>query len=90
MKRARFFHAGCGVCDRAARVASALDPTRYRVEVVHLGAEPRRLSEARAAGVNSVPALVIEGQEPLHLDYGASLGDLSCWWDWRREGPLSR
>ena len=82
MSRARFFHAGCAVCDRVAPVARALDPRRFVLEEVHLGEEPRRLAEARAAGVQSVPALVIEG-EVFHLGYGAALSDLACWWDWR-------
>lgn len=34
-----------------------------------------RLAEAEAAGVKSVPALVIGGQ-PFHINYGAALADL--------------
>ncbi len=82
MTRARFFHAGCGVCQRAARVAAALDPRRFALETVHLIETPERLAEAQAAGVRSVPALVV-GDHVLHIDYGASLEDLRCWWDWR-------
>ena len=49
---------------------------------MHLIETPERLAEAQAAGVRSVPALVV-GDHVLHLDYGASLEDLRCWWDWR-------
>lgn len=34
-----------------------------------------RLTEAEAAGVKSVPALVIGGQ-PFHINFGAALVDL--------------
>ena len=47
----------------------------YEVEVVHLGDQPQRIAEAEAAGVRSVPALVVEGQV-LHLNFGASIDDL--------------
>ena len=61
--------------ERLQRLAHALDPARYDVEVVHLGEQPTRLPEAEAAGVKSVPALLIDGQ-PLHINFGASLADL--------------
>jgi hypothetical protein len=53
----------------------ALDPTRYQVEVVHLGESRSRLAEAERAGVKSVPALVIDGR-PFHINFGASLDAL--------------
>jgi len=75
-RKAIFYHAGCPVCvDAEQRLAHALDPARYEVEVVHLGEQPTRLPEAEAAGVKSVPALLIDGQ-PLHINFGASLADL--------------
>ena len=75
-RKAIFYHAGCPVCvDAEQRLAHALDPARYDVEVVHLGEQPTRLPEAEAAGVKSVPALLIDGQ-PLHINFGASLADL--------------
>ena len=75
-RKAIFYHAGCPVCvDAEQRIAYALDPARYDVEVVHLGEQPARLPEAEAAGVKSVPALLIDGQ-PLHINFGASLADL--------------
>jgi glutaredoxin len=76
MKTAIFYHVGCPACVSAEQqVAQALDPARYRVEVVHLGEAKGRLAEARAAGVKSVPALVIEGQA-FHINFGASLDAL--------------
>lgn len=74
--KAVFYHAGCPVCVEAEQqVAQALDPTRYEVEIVHLGAKRERLVEAETAGVRSVPALVIDGQ-PFHINFGAALADL--------------
>jgi glutaredoxin len=74
--RALFYHAGCPVCLSAERqLASALDPARFDVEIVHLGEAPKRLAEAERAGVKSVPALVVDG-EPFHINFGASLDDL--------------
>ena len=77
MKRsAIFYHAGCPVCVEAEQqLAHALDSARFDVEIVHLGEDPSRLAQAEAAGVKSVPALVI-GEQPLHINFGASLADL--------------
>ncbi|MEM8987070.1 MAG: thioredoxin family protein [Pseudomonadota bacterium] len=74
--KATFYHAGCGVCvDAEQQFATSLDAAKYDVEVVHLGEAPKRLAEAEAAGVKSVPAFVIDGQ-PFHINFGASLEDL--------------
>jgi predicted DsbA family dithiol-disulfide isomerase len=71
-----FFHAGCPVCVSAEQqFIDALDASRYRVEVVHLGEQKGRIGEAERLGVKSVPALVIDGQ-PFHINFGASLADL--------------
>jgi glutaredoxin len=68
-----FYHAGCPVCVAAEnQVASALDPARYDVEVVHLGQTKSRLVEAERAGVKSVPALVIGGAA-YHINFGAGI-----------------
>lgn len=75
-QKAIFFHAGCPVCVSAEQqFAKALDPAQFSVEVVHLGEQKARLAEAEAAGVKSVPALVIGGQ-PFHINFGAALADL--------------
>ena len=74
--KATFYHAGCPVCVEAEQsVAAALDPTRFDVEIVHLGEDKSRLSEAEGAGVKSVPALVLGGA-PFHINHGADLSDL--------------
>lgn len=76
MSNAVFFHAGCPVCVAAEqRFAQALDPSRYQVEVVHLGQNSHRITEAESLGVQSVPALVIDGQA-FHINFGAPLSAL--------------
>lgn len=75
-QKAVFFHAGCPVCIAAEQqVAYAIDRDRFEIEIVHLGEAGPRLEEARAAGVVSVPALVLQGQV-FHINYGAALADL--------------
>lgn len=74
--QATFYHAGCPVCIAAEQnIAFALDPTRYDVEIVHLGNDKARVAEAEKAGVQSVPALVLDGQA-FHINFGASIADL--------------
>ncbi|MDJ0732245.1 MAG: thioredoxin family protein [Crocosphaera sp.] len=74
--QAVFYHAGCPVCtDAQEQFVNALDPNQYDVEVIDLGREKSRLSQAEGAGVKSVPALVIEGK-PFHINFGASLDAL--------------
>ena len=71
--KAIFYHAGCPVCVTAEQsLASALNPSKYDVEIVHLGTQKSRLSEAEAAGVKSVPALVMDGTA-FHINFGASI-----------------
>lgn len=75
MTNARFYHAGCPVCVSAEQtLLNLLDPS-VKVEVIHLGDVPARVAEAEAAGVQSVPALVVDGQV-LHLNFGAAIADL--------------
>ena len=75
-QKATFYHAGCSVCiDAEQQFAHSLDQTKYDVEIVHLGDSPKRLAEAEAAGIKSVPAFAIDGQA-YHINYGASLDDL--------------
>lgn len=74
--KAIFYHAGCPVCVAAEHgITAALDPARYQVEIVHLGTEKQRVSEAEAAGVKSVPALVLDGTA-YHINFGADLAAL--------------
>lgn len=75
-EKAVFYHAGCTVCiDAQQRFASALNPAAYEVEIVHLGEAPGRLAEAEAAGVKSVPAIVLDGAV-YHINHGADLSAL--------------
>lgn len=71
--KAVFYHAGCPVCVEAEQnVAAAMDPSKYDVEIVHLGQNKTRLKDAKAAGVKSVPALVLDGV-PFHINFGAAI-----------------
>jgi glutaredoxin len=73
---ATYYHAGCPVCVEAEhQIAEALDPDRYEVELVHLGEQKDRIAAAEAAGVKSVPALVINGA-PFHINFGAPMSAL--------------
>lgn len=77
MQRAIFYHAGCPVCVEAeSKLTEALDPKRYDIEIVHLGDAKDRIPEAKSNGIQSVPALLLEGT-PLHINFGASLDDLT-------------
>jgi len=73
---ATFYHAGCPVCLEAeSALTRHLDPAKVDLRIVHLGSDKNRIPEAEAAGVKSVPALVI-GDTTLHLNFGASLSAL--------------
>jgi glutaredoxin 3 len=75
-KKAVFYHAGCPVCVAAEQsVVGALDRNRFEVEEVHLGTAKDRVAEAEKLGIESVPALALDGQV-LHINFGASLSDL--------------
>lgn len=77
MSHALFFHAGCPVCVSAEQqFVHALDPARYTVETVHLGEHRARIAEAQRLGVESVPALVVDGRV-FHINFGAALADLT-------------
>jgi len=45
------------------------------VEIVHLGEQKGRIEAAEAAGVKSVPAIVIGGT-PFHINFGAPMSAL--------------
>jgi glutaredoxin len=78
MKNAVFYHAGCAVCVAAEKqLVTALNPTQYRVEVVHLGDNKSRITEAETIGVKSVPAIAIDGNV-FHINFGASLDDVKA------------
>lgn len=76
MNKAIFYHAGCPVCISAEQqVVNALDNSRYAIEVVHLGEDGSRLEEAKQAGIQSVPALLLDGAV-FHINFGAAISDL--------------
>jgi glutaredoxin len=73
MKRAVYYHDGSEASERARHgVVEALDRGQYEVEEVDLRKDPGRVGEARTAGVQSVPALVMEGHA-FHIDRGNSI-----------------
>lgn len=74
--KAIFYHAGCPVCVSAEQaLLGIIDRSAVDVEIVHLGEQKQRISEAEKSGVKSVPALVYNGQV-LHINFGASIADL--------------
>ena len=76
MNTATFYHAGCPVCISAEeQILQALDKNRYEIEVVHLGEQASRINEAKQAGVESVPALLLDGVA-FHINFGAAIDDL--------------
>lgn len=76
MKKAIFYHAGCPVCISAEQqVLEALDKQRFDIEIVHLGEDSARVSEAESLGIKSVPALILDGGV-FHINFGASIADL--------------
>lgn len=76
MKSAVFFHAGCPVCVAAEQqVVDAIDRSKFKVEIVHLGDQRNRIAEAERCGVTSVPALVLDGAT-FHINFGASMADV--------------
>jgi len=76
MKKATFYHAGCPVCVAAEQnVVEALDRSQFDIEIVHLGESADRMAEAEAAGVESVPALLLDGNV-FHINHGADLSAL--------------
>lgn len=73
MTKAVFYHAGCPVCVSAEQ--TVVDSLKGEVEKVHLGEQSARIAEAKAFGVKSVPALVINGQA-FHINHGADIAAL--------------
>ena len=77
MTTATFYHAGCPVCLSAEQeILSLIDNSKVAVEVVHLGEAPNRIAEAEQAGLQSVPALLLENGQVLHINFGASIADV--------------
>jgi hypothetical protein len=75
MSKAKFYHAGCSVCISAEQDIISLIG-KDKLEVIHLSETKDRIEEAASAGVKSVPALVTEKGNVLHINFGASLQDV--------------
>jgi len=75
MSKSIFYHAGCPVCISAEHDIINLVGAE-NVEIVNIGEDRARISEAEEAGVNSVPALVTPNGNALHLNFGASMADV--------------
>ncbi len=77
MTKATFYHAGCPVCVSAEQdLIHIIDRQQVDLEVIHLGETPEKIVEAEAAGLQSVPALVLDQGQVLHINFGAALTDL--------------
>ena len=75
MSKSIFYHAGCSVCVSAEHDIVNLVGSE-NVEIVNIGEDRSRISEAEEAGVKSVPALVIPDGNVLHINFGASMADV--------------
>lgn len=75
MSKSIFYHAGCSVCVSAEQDIINLVGAN-NVEVVNIGENRARISEAEKAGVKSVPALVTPNGNTLHINFGASMADV--------------
>lgn len=74
MSKSIFYHAGCPVCVNAEQELLSL--MSAEVEVVNLGEQKARITEAEKAGVKSVPALLTPNGNVLHINFGASMEDV--------------
>lgn len=75
MSKSTFYHAGCPVCVSAEQdILNLIEPGK--VDVVHLGEDKTKISDAETLGVQSVPALVTPSGNVLHINYGAGIEDL--------------
>ncbi len=75
MSKAIFYHAGCPVCVSAeSDIINLLG--EENLNIVDIGQERNRISEAETAGVQSVPALVTPNGNVLHINFGASITDV--------------
>ncbi|MEQ9230691.1 MAG: conjugal transfer protein TraF [Cyclobacteriaceae bacterium] len=74
MTKATFYHAGCPVCVSAEQdILRMVDRSKWTLDIVHLGEDQSRIAEAEKLGVKSVPALVLDNENVLHLNFGASM-----------------
>ncbi|MEP5613243.1 MAG: thioredoxin family protein [Cyclobacteriaceae bacterium] len=77
MKKSVFYHAGCSVCVSAE--TEIVDLVGHdNVEIVHLGEQKARITDAEDLGIKSVPALVTPSGNVLHINFGASMEDVKA------------
>ena len=75
MSKSIFYHAGCPVCVSAEQdIVNLIGEDN--VEVVNIGEDRNRISEAETAGIKSVPALVTPNGNVLHINFGAFIADV--------------
>lgn len=75
MSKSIFYHAGCPVCVSAEHdILTLID--QKEVEIIHLGEDKTKITDAEKIGVKSVPALVTPSGNVLHINFGASLADV--------------
>ncbi|WP_299555133.1 thioredoxin family protein [Seonamhaeicola sp.] len=77
MSKSIFYHAGCPVCVSAEQDIVTLIGTD-NVDIVHIGEDKTKISEAERSGVKSVPALVTPNGNVLHINFGASIEDVKA------------
>lgn len=77
MSKSIFYHAGCSVCVSAEHDIIAIAGAE-NVEIVNIGEDKSRIGEAENAGVKSVPALLTENGNVLHINFGASMADVKA------------
>jgi len=75
MSKIIYYHAGCPVCIEAERTVVAELQKNAEVTIVNLGEDKASLANAKSVGVESVPALVINGL-PFHINFGAPMSAL--------------
>ena len=75
MGKSIFYHAGCPVCISAEHDIVNLVGAE-NVEIVNIGEDRSRISEAENAGIRSVPALLTPNGNALHINFGASMADV--------------
>ena len=76
MEKSTFYHAGCPVCVSAEQDIVALIG-KDQVNIIHLGEQRSEIDNAEKQGVKSVPALVTPMGNVLHLNFGASMVDVT-------------
>jgi glutaredoxin-related protein len=74
MSKSIFYHAGCPVCVNAEQ--ELVNLISSEVEIVNLGEDKARITEAEKAGVKSVPALLTPNGNVMHINFGASMADV--------------